>query len=278
MNKINISIIIPVYNKDRFLIKTLSSIIQQISSNDELIIINDGSTDNSQNIINSFYSKYNHSNNIKIFNRENKGVSFTRNEGARYAKNDYLLFFDADDILLTDAIKKLKNLAQFSNFAAATYDDNQKNKSIRKIPPEIFIKEFIKGHIKICVGSIIIHKELFNKYSGFNTLITHGEDQFLWLKVGEKEGLLYSNEKVITYNRNDIYSLTLNKNKPINITGQILFFSERIHRKPFHKYIIIGLIKNIIYCTMVNINNGFYKKSLQNIIKIIRILILKNEK
>lgn len=126
MNKINISIIIPVYNKDRFLIKTLSSIIQQISSNDELIIINDGSTDNSQNIINSFYSKYNHSNNIKIFNRENKGVSFTRNEGARYAKNDYLLFFDADDILLTDAIKKLKNLAQFSNFATATYDDNQK--------------------------------------------------------------------------------------------------------------------------------------------------------
>ncbi|WP_195496121.1 glycosyltransferase family A protein [Proteus penneri] len=275
MNNINISVIIPVYNKDKFLIKTLSSIISQINSNDELIIINDGSTDNSQNIINNFYSKYNSYKNIKIFNRENQGVSFTRNEGASHAENDYLLFVDADDILLDNAIERLKKLAKISRFSAATYEDNENIKSLKRISPDKFIKEFIKGNIKICVGSIIIHKELFNKYLGFNTSISHGEDQFLWLKIGEKEGLLYSNEKVITYNRNDMYSLTQNKEKPINITGQVVFFLEKIHKRPFNKYIIIGLMKNIIYCTMVNINNGFYRKSYQNIIKIIHILLFK---
>ncbi|HHU0692398.1 MULTISPECIES: glycosyltransferase [Citrobacter] len=93
-----LSIIIPVYNNAEFITATLTSIHQSITEDVELIIINDGSTDLTDERINAFYREKN-CNNIKYINKENQGVAITRNVGLAHATGKYIGFVDSDDII-----------------------------------------------------------------------------------------------------------------------------------------------------------------------------------
>jgi len=99
-----LSIIIPVYNKEQFLINCFNSIIEQTFKEFELILINDGSTDNSGKICDDFKLK---DNRIKVFHQENKGVSATRNFGISLSAGDYIGFIDADDEIEKDMYELL---------------------------------------------------------------------------------------------------------------------------------------------------------------------------
>lgn len=97
-----ISFIIPVYNAEKTLKKCLTSIINQSNSNWEIIAVNDGSTDSSLAILNSFASD---NSKIKIINQENAGPGIARNVGMQYAKGEYIAFVDADDWIVADYVK-----------------------------------------------------------------------------------------------------------------------------------------------------------------------------
>jgi len=99
-----VSVILPVYNTSKYLKRCLDSIIKQTYTNLEIIIINDGSTDNSLNICNK-YSKNDHR--IKIFSQKNKGAYIARNEGLSLATGDWLIFVDSDDWIDIDGIEGL---------------------------------------------------------------------------------------------------------------------------------------------------------------------------
>lgn len=105
-----ISIIIPVYNTGIKIEKCLSSIINQTRKIDiEVLIINDGSTDNSENIIKQYIEKYNeYCLNIKYFSKENEGIAKTRNFGIEKAISKYIMFLDSDDYLETNAFEILE--------------------------------------------------------------------------------------------------------------------------------------------------------------------------
>ena len=103
-----VSVIIPVYNAEKYLSNSLNSIINQTLKNIEIICINDGSFDNSIKILNYFKEI---DNRIIIINQKNKGVNFARNEGLKIAKGQFVLFFDSDDILIKDALEKLFELS-----------------------------------------------------------------------------------------------------------------------------------------------------------------------
>ena len=101
MNNQLVSIIIPVYNAEKYLEESIQSAINQTWPDKEIIIIDDGSTDQSLNIANSYAN-----NNIKVFTQPNKGASAARNRGLQEAKGDYIQFLDADDFLHK---KKIRN-------------------------------------------------------------------------------------------------------------------------------------------------------------------------
>lgn len=100
------SIIVPVYNVEKYLDKCLSSIVNQTYKEYEVIIVNDGSTDDSQKIIDK-YVKNNH--NFYSFITENRGLSCARNYGLDYVKGDYILFLDSDDYLNNKLLEELNN-------------------------------------------------------------------------------------------------------------------------------------------------------------------------
>lgn len=99
-----VSIIIPAYNAEKYLEKCVKSIINQTYKNIEIIIINDGSKDNTEKVIFNFAFK---DNRIKVINRENKGVQYSRKEGIQKSEGEFIFFVDADDWIEDDTIEKL---------------------------------------------------------------------------------------------------------------------------------------------------------------------------
>ena len=102
-----ISVIVPVYNVEKYLDKCLTSLIKQTYKNFEIIVINDGSIDNSLAICNKYANKYD---NVKVYDYKNAGVAHARNVGIKKATGDYLLFVDSDDYIDE---KLLENLNEF---------------------------------------------------------------------------------------------------------------------------------------------------------------------
>lgn len=100
------SLIVPVYNTEQYLDKCLDSIFSNDYKNYEVIIVNDGTKDNSEEIINKYLSKYN---NIIYIKQKNKGLSSARNEGVKKSTGDYILFIDSDDFIEKDLLSTLNN-------------------------------------------------------------------------------------------------------------------------------------------------------------------------
>lgn len=106
---IKLSIIIPVYNAEKYLDKCIDSLINQSIKELEFIFVNDGSQDNSYNIINEYGNK---DKRIKLMNKENGGQSSARNLGLKYAKGEYVAFLDSDDYVSYEIYEKLYNRAR----------------------------------------------------------------------------------------------------------------------------------------------------------------------
>lgn len=160
-----ISIIIPVYNAEKYIERTLNSIKEQTYSNYEIIIINDGSTDESVKICNDFKKK---NNNIKItvITQKNSGVSNARNSGICLSKGKYIIFVDSDDSLEKNMLKDLSDSIKIADLVISGYwwdingHTNSKSHISCNVDKSNIIELFEKGFInqlwnKIYVSDII---------------------------------------------------------------------------------------------------------------------------
>lgn len=125
------TIIITVYNKEKYLERCLKSICNQTSKNYEIIVVNDGSTDKSEKIIKKYQKKHK----FKYYKKENTGVSDTRNYAIEKVNTDYFLFVDADDYIANDLIEQIEKYNEYDvlSFNAIKLDNNQRyeNKIIK---------------------------------------------------------------------------------------------------------------------------------------------------
>lgn len=125
---IKYSFIVPVYNMEKYLKKCLDSLVKQTFSDFEIVIVNDGSTDKSEKIIEKYKNKYP---NIKVINQKNKGLSEARNEGVKKAKGKYIIFIDSDDYVekkLLEQIDKKIDDNDILRFQIVTENEDGSNK------------------------------------------------------------------------------------------------------------------------------------------------------
>ena len=151
------SIIIPVYNVENYIAKCLESVVNQTYSDFEAIVVNDGSPDNSQVVIDQYAKKY--PDKIKSYIKKNGGLSDARNFGIEHASGDYLLFIDSDDYISTELLQKLfealnTNEVDVLRFAAQTVFENGKTGEILLSP--------VLNNIS---GNVAIEKLIDNKQS-----------------------------------------------------------------------------------------------------------------
>lgn len=212
MSNCFVSIIVPVYNKEKYLVECIESIIKQTYfKNIELILINDGSIDNSENICNRYCNKYK---NIKYFYQENQGVSVARNNGMTKAMGKYLFFMDADDCIEEHFIENATLNAESNNSDIVIVANNVglRNATLDKIYSlaiwQCFYKiSFLKQHnsIKFIPG------------------LNNGEDSLFTL-----ETLFYTNN--ITIEKNTTYFYRKNSDSLVTNMNNTKYYINSIHK------------------------------------------------
>jgi glycosyltransferase involved in cell wall biosynthesis len=165
-----ISVIVPVYNVEKYLHRCVDSILAQSFSNFELILVDDGSTDNSGKICDEYAQKYD---NIKVYHINNKGVSYARNYGIKKAAGEYILFCDSDDTVLEGWIETLLKAIKKNNSAWVTCGCNYINDGTDEI-------------IKIVVYNKD-EKETFLKIKDYYKIFKLGISGYVWNHIYNTE-------------------------------------------------------------------------------------------
>lgn len=196
------SIVIPLYNKEISISNTIQSIFNQTCQNFEIVVINDGSTDSSAEIVECLKDSR-----IRLINQSNQGVSAARNRGIKESKYEWILFLDGDDLWKPNHLEEISNMMdKFPNekvyVTSMYYSDNRFsiNHGHKK---EVFIvenyfKEIIRKNI-VWTGCVAINKECFKEVGCFNTLLSRGEDLDLWSRLAKDYSIVKSSEITVIY-------------------------------------------------------------------------------
>ncbi|MEN3322626.1 glycosyltransferase family 2 protein [Mariniflexile soesokkakense] len=204
------SIVTPLYNKEKYVQETLKSVLNQTFSNFEIIIINDGSTDNSVEEVKKFNDPR-----IKLYTQTNQGLSGARNSGIKKATANYIALIDADDFWLPHHLEQLYNLINTypSKGLYCTGYTLQKSATIFHRAqfnglPENFkgiVPDFFKHSLQNCVAwvsAICIPKDVFNDVGDFDPEIFSEQDTDLYIRIATKYEVALDNTSVSAiYNR-----------------------------------------------------------------------------
>lgn len=203
------SVIIPLYNKAPYIAKAIESVLGQTYRDFEVIVIDDGSTDQSLEVAKTFENK-----SITIISQPNSGVSTARNNGVKLAKHPYICFLDADDWWHPTFLEEMKRL--ITDFPdAGIYGSGYyivKNGQERIAPigvPQGFergIIDYCEVYAKtLCMPltsiSVVIPKHIFDEEKGFKSQLKFGEDFDLWIRIALKHKAILVNKPLAYYNQ-----------------------------------------------------------------------------
>lgn len=175
------SVIIPLYNKAHTIARTLSTVLDQSYKEFEIIIVNDGSTDNGVQII----KDYTTDKRIQIIEQNNQGVSVARNIGVQHAKYELIAFIDGDDEWLSEYLSKMKEAIELfpasEMFCSAGMGRDANGvinkRQIDKYATKIVAFNFFENpHVFLHIGSTVVTKKLFNQTNGFPIGMKRNED------------------------------------------------------------------------------------------------------
>lgn len=205
MEKDFVSVIIPVYNGEAYLKQCIGSILQQSYTNFEIIVINDGSTDGTKDILDSDYAD---NDAITVIHKKNGGVSAARNDGINAARGEYLMFLDSDDEYLPDALEQMvKEMNDETDFLVCSHQ-----------------KKWIHTHDEIHKRQVLSRDDIYRDFIELNLKFN-----FIWANLYKtriiKENHIQFNEAV---HFAEDYEFNLNYIKCLN--GNIVLSDEVVYR------------------------------------------------
>ncbi len=223
------SIIIPLYNKAPYVQKALQTIYNQVYKEFEVVVVDDGSKDNSVEEVQKFIEK-NKPENLQLIQQKNQGVSWARNKGVKWSKYPYICFLDADDWWEDTFLLGLKKLIEAFPQAGIYGTSYFKVKNGQNIPANIGVdKEFEQGLINyyqvyaktlwmpLTSISVAIPKKIYNEVGGFNEKLKLGEDVDLWIRIALKYPVAFLNKPLAYYNQDvEIENRAIGKLYPPN--------------------------------------------------------------
>ena len=241
MSEIFFSIIIPTYNRAGLLPKTLSSLLNQTYQHFEIIVVDDGSTDNTSEIMKEWVNE-------KIFyhQKKNEERAVARNTGTKLAKGDYINFFDSDDLaypnhlqVASDFIKKKINPEFFHLGYDYKSPEGELLRNVNNFSSEYLNDELIQGNILSCNG-VFLRKDIAIKYP-FNEdrQLSASEDWELWLRLAARFPLQYDNTITSTIVNHDLRSvLVINRDKLIARQDAFIqhLFQDKVAIDKYNQY------------------------------------------
>lgn len=181
-----ISVVMPVYNAEKYLRQSVLSVLEQTEKDFEFIIINDGSKDSSLSILQEFK---NNDSRIILVSRENKGVVASLNEAVELASSEYVARMDADDISFPTRLEeqfaymKECNLALCGTWARAINNNGTEIKVFDYPPREEDIRSYTLRHNPFIHPTVMFRKDIFIKVGAYKPFFKHIEDYELWTRI-----------------------------------------------------------------------------------------------
>ena len=235
---IEVSIIIPAYNQDKFIKETLESVLSQTYKNFECIIIDDGSTDNTETVA----KKYIDGDKIKYFYQENKGLAGARNTGLKLAKGKYIHFLDSDDLIcnyfLEHMVEKFNQNKEVDILSCAwVLIDESGRKISSKIGPaksNNYLQDLILQNL-FPVHAVMARRNVIDSVGMFNENLSALEDWDMWLRIAMKDYSFDKLDEVGVFYRRQKGSMTLDLSRMIK--NLELFLDNLCEKNPeFKKY------------------------------------------
>ena len=197
-----VSVLIPAYNAMPYLEAALSSVLNQTFTDYEVIVINDGSTDN----IEEWMTQVSDSR-VQLVSQPNLGVSQTRNNGIKKSRGEYLAFLDADD--LWESTKLAKQVQVLNNhpevglvYTGVAYVDEKGNSTGRvvKYRQEGHVwQELTKGNLVECGSVAMVRRQCFEECGVFDTAVAPCEDWDMWLRIAKAYPFKVIEEPLVYY-------------------------------------------------------------------------------
>lgn len=190
------SVIIPLYNKEAFIEATINSVLCQTFQDFEVIVVDDGSTDEGFNIVKNFTAKR-----IQIIHQENLGLCASRNIGIKASKGEFIAFLDADDLWAEDFLQTIYSLIKrhedqniFATNVKLLFPNAIANLNAK--PFNINFKTIISNYFKLCKNilgpsSLVTNKAVFEKIGYFNESINYGEEDDFYIRCFSVYNIIY---------------------------------------------------------------------------------------
>lgn len=248
-----VSVIIPAYNIEKYISQTIESVIRQTYKNIEIIIVNDGSTDNTPKIIQEYSQK---DKRVKVINQSNKGLSAARNSGLKIAKGEYLCIIDADDIMMPEKIESQfifledNPLGDFTYSKVRYFINNTSDIYVRDLSTpngttSVYKKLLQSGNF-ISPNSVFFRRSVFDEFGGFDEKLRSSEDFDYWLYLSKRGVNFLHQDKYLTLCRSRKDSLTADSvtmySSVINVFEKHIFNSRN---KFLAKIMYTQYVKNI---------------------------------
>ena len=233
-----ISIIIPLYNKEKCIEKTIKSVLSQTYQDFELIIVDDGSTDNSKRLVLSIEDKR-----IRYFYKQNGGVSSARNYGLKQVSSDWVVFLDADDTFFPNALENFIEATKMYPKATIVVGGFM----VQEMDKSILVSNKLNGYLDNPVKAVFLRK-LYARPG--NTFINH--DVY-------KKGIAFIEK--CSYNEDWLFSLQLMLDNKVAAFDKVLMCYDRCSSTLSNK--IVKLENDVVlYINGINAANNIYAKIL----------------
>lgn len=274
-----VSVVMPAYNAERFIKSALDSVLEQSFLFWELIIVNDGSTDHTREIIDSYSLR---DNRVKgVSHERNRGLAAARNTGMYSVMGDYVAFLDSDDCWLPDKLEKQVNfMNEFPHiravFTGAERIDENGNiieawDVLRKKFPDLYVTTsllIIKRNIVVGSGSaVMIHRSLIDEVGYFDEAMTAAEDWDYWYRISKHTDLVCLPNNLVQIRR---HGASLQTDLPNLLIGKLMFIKKA--RKDLPEELLPELklleIKTLSSLTSAYWHSHKFKKSIDAFIEL----------
>lgn len=239
-----ISIVVPVFNAEKFLHQTIATVRDQSYKNWELILIDDASTDASAKIIDSYLASEKRMRLIPM--SSNKGVAGARNKGIEAARGTYLAFLDADDLWLNTKLEKQLSfmMTRKSNFSYTSYEFadsiGSPTGNIVTVPTEVTMLDYLKNNI-IWTSTVMIDMSKIRKADIYMPKLSYGEDASAWINILNIYGSAHGMRESLSLYRRTSSSATANKLKVLGKKWRLYMNMENIPKSYKVRYYVISI-------------------------------------
>ncbi len=221
-NKNSISVIIPVYNCEKYLEQALCSIQNQTIQPDEIIVIDDGSTDRSAHIVKRF-------NGIKYTYQNNHGVSVARNRGIRLAKGQILAFLDADDLWPENKLETQMQYFKKDPLIEVVMGHVQCLRLLKGIGKQCHFEEFRNPFFTFLFGAVLFRRSIFDKIGFLDEGLRFSEDVDWFLRAKESGACMLTLQQTTLLYR--LHETNMVRAKDIRNQGMFAMLKKSISRK-----------------------------------------------